>query len=310
MAFSGVELLEVGAVGDVALVMWSDIGLVAHIGFVQAWNGGGSLAHSIAIMDTSTGDSLLYAGPTTVRMRTSETYAGGWWDPADGRWYYYAAVYTGNNFVSTIYWLAPNGDSGVAAGSAGNFIWRNLAADSDWIYCLNYNSAQPAKSYNRSTSTWVTHSADTPTSVVTFGGDWWCTAGGNLYSLDPSNDTRTLVTALGATPGHQVTIDGDWIWWWTSTAGIPIVGWNRTTGAVKHVVSTPPTGFPSVWIYQRPAILDGVAYMIASDRTKMVAVHLATGRWLLDDLVTSRGGRSGTAAGNNKIWIPSTVTPP
>lgn len=317
MTFSGVELLEVvpitsltGGDGLATRFCLGDGGNKGlHISL--AYNGGSSGVSryvNFTIIDFITGSSLLYQANGII-ARAADLYVT--WDENLSNWAFVYTRYPGA-YVGEVFRISTNGDYTASAGS-GNHIHGCIAANSDGVYCCNENTSTVSR-FLKTDGSWTTDPRQTtPHTVISVNDAFYGTdSSGNLFSINGLTDVRTQIKNLGVVPNRKYMPirSGNWIWWVTTNSSTPLVGWNYTTDAVKRIPLTPTTPLPIFYSMQTPAILDNVAYLIASDNTKMVAIDLGSGRWKVDDLPTVRTGRYGVVAANGKLWIPSTVTPP
>lgn len=126
-----------------------------------------------------------------------------------------------------------------------------------------------------------------------------------INPTDASIINSISVPGSYTTPYRGVVYDG-YLWWRLASTTTIALGINLSSGAIRYVQPT-PGGISSSG--GQPVIHDNVMYWVASDNTKVYALDLSSGRWKLDDLPTTRSGRQALAVGNNKLWIPSTVTP-
>lgn len=314
MAFSGTELLEVAPEANQLATVRRGGDKVLHTSIKR--NSASQPPYfslPFAILDSLTGESLLYTGPTVGPADTAVAQNDAlsvWWDKNNSRW----CVCSYNRHSSTcgawVVWISTNGDSGVlyTVPPTDYSIFTGVAVNSDWAVLVKPSGSFFSKRVNLSTG--VASDAIIMTSVVELDGSWWVTNGSNLYTYNPATNTSTFIKSLGVGVTTRVVIDGDWFWWLAPYTTTPYVGWNRVTNTVKRIQLTPSSGVPTLNPVQYPAVLDGVIYGVTSDYTKVLAVDIASGKWKYDDLVTARSGRSGVAAANGELWIPSTVTPP
>ena len=306
MAFPGVELLEVAPNWLRPLAVGSGGGKVFAIG--GGYSGGGYAA----IMDTTTGASLLYSIPVyygALGISVHADYqAGKAWVASSSSWIAGNPCQFASITTSGVTWTS--GTWGPAPYS-GSYVLSVLACG-DYIHGSATNGA--AWSWGRLDQTTGTASTVSSGSFsgppIKFAG----AVGSTIYdslgttTLTAWNDKRDTPGSTWTLPFAPISAGvtvGTKIWWQASTG---MVSFDTATNTPGGTAATPGAGYPSSG--ERPTVLGDVAYWTHSDNTKLVAFHLPTGQWKLDDLVTARAGRHGVGVGNGKLWIPSTVTPP
>lgn len=306
MAFSGTELLEVAP--DNYFAVGSGGGKVFAIS--AAPYGGSAYA---AIMDTTTGASLLYSMPgiyyggrglslhADYQSGKAWVAASNW--PIDGNPCRFASITT-----SGVTWTS--GTWGPTGYSSSNII--TVLACGDYVH----GSATRSNLWwwGRLDQTTGTASDVSNGGYSAFPIQYAGAVGSTIYdslgttTLTAWNDKRDTPGSTWTLPFAPISAGvtvGTKIWWQASTG---MVSFDTATNTPGGTAATPGTGYPSSG--ERPTVLGDVAYWTHSDNTKLVAFHLPTGQWKLDDLVTARAGRHGVGVGNGKLWIPSTVTPP
>lgn len=303
MAFSGTELLEVAPTDYFA------VGSGGGKVFAIAAGTFGASGYA-AVMDTATGESVLYTIPTHYGGRGLSLHAdyqsGKAWVASSSYWIDNNPCMFASITTSGVTWTSGTwGPSGYSSphlltvlacgdyvhGSAtrsGTWSWGRLDQITTATSTVSSGSGNPPIQYAGAVGSTIYDPLGTTT--LTAWND----------KRDTSGSTWTLPLApisAGVTVGTKI--------WWQASNGM--VSFDTATNTPGASVATPGSGYPSS--NQRPTVLGDVAYWTHSDGTKMVAVHLPTGRWKLDDLVTARAGRRGVGVGGGKLWIPSTVTP-
>ena len=305
MTFPGTELLEVAPNNYFAV--GSGGGKVFAIG--GGYSGASGYA---AIMDTTTGASLLYSIPVyygALGISVHADYqAGKAWVASSSSWTAgnpcrFASITTsGVTWTSGTWGPAPYSGSYVLSVLAcGDYIHGSATGSNMWWWGRLDQTTGTASTVSSGAF------SDPP---IKFAG----AVGSTIYdslgttTLTAWNDKRDTSGSTWTLPFAPISAGvtvGTKIWWQASTG---MVSFDTATNTPGGTAATPGTGYPSSG--ERPTVLGDVAYWTHSDNTKLVAFHLPTGQWKLDDLVTARAGRRGVGVGNGKLWIPSTVTPP
>lgn len=307
MAFPGTELLEVAPT----------VGPVVASGGGYVWAVGDG---EVAIMNTSTGDALLYShgGSTRYRADYGNSYfsndylaGAGRYTSSQGAWFTLTSGYLLG--VSTTGITVGKSVSGLGGhtGSPYYAYWgpvsMTIVDDVLWgVWMRNSDYSYRYASYNLTTDTAGSYSAGSFTSGFgALGSYMYGTSGTTVTQYDKTGTATGSTWTVPLAPTSSASEpDGNKIWW-KSAGGM--VWCDPVAGTVGGVAATPAWSAPNG---RRPVILSGVAYWIKGDHQSMTAFNLANGQWKDDDLVTIRGWRIGIGVGNGKLWIPSAVTPP
>lgn len=304
MTFPGTELLEVAPNNYFAV--GSGGGKVFAIG--GGYYGASGYA---AIMDTTTGASLLYSIPVyygALGISVHADYqAGKAWVASSSSWIagnpcrFVSITTSGVTWTSGTWGPAPYlGSYGLSVLACGDYIHGSATIGAAWSWGR-------LDQITTATSTVSSGSGNPPIQYAGAVGSTIYDPLGTttLTAWNDKRDTSGSTWTLPLAPISAGVTVGTKIWWQASTG---MVSFDTATNTPGGTAATPGTGYPSSG--ERPTVLGDVAYWTHSDNTKLVAFHLPTGQWKLDDLVTARAGRRGVGVGNGKLWIPSTVTPP
>ena len=294
MAFPGTEVLEVAPTAG-------PLGVGQSGAYVFCVGG-----YQTSILNTSTGGALIYESPGNLNISTSIGCQSGvaWWMYATGSYGKYAFGSISTSGVT----------QSVTFGATVNTYPSPMTLVCDtYVHGIISVGGWPTYRWQRLDTSTMTGSE------VSFGISsppiWTAgVVGSTIYDTansatvtawNPKRDTAGSSWPLPLAAQSPGTTVGTTIWWQAPNG---MVSFDTATNTAYGVVATPGTGYPAS--NRKPAILGDVAYWIHSDNTKMVAFNLSTGQWKLDDLATSRSGRTGVGVGAGKLWIPSTVTPP
>lgn len=307
MAFPGTELLEVAPSTYFAVASGG--------GKVFAVAGGyDSAGGYAAIMDTSTATSLLYSMPI---------YYGGRWlalqaDYQDGRAWVASSSHWDNGHPCMFAYISTSGStwtSGtwgpsdtlggnvITVVACGNYVHGSATRDNDWWWGRLDQTTMTAGDVSNGTGvpggSPIRYAGAVGSTLYDSLGTTTLTAWNDKRDTSGSSWSLPLApTSAGVTVGTKI--------WWQASMGM--VSFDTATNTSDSVLATPSTGYPASQL--RPTVLGEVAYWTHSENKKLVAFHLPSGQWKLDDLVTVRSDRRGVGVGSGKLWIPSTVTPP
>ena len=295
MAFSGVELLE--PVGGSPQTVWGGGNLVVSADRLA------TTAAKISVLNATTGNALLY---TSIGALGADGSAD--WNSTRAEF----VILSGNRVQivdgtgpvrSAVHSWAPS--HGVVLTDTHAVVVTQIGGE--------WNAGRGLLSYNAATLGWAGY-RDVGNILRAIGRYdnrvFYVNSSRVVTEINPATtaDIGPIAT-LPAIPGGTATRSGDWLWWKVNSTAAPLVGVNVTTGATSSVALTPAATLPAGADWYRWAIHNDVAYRINSDGRTMLAIDLPTGRWLSDELAVIRTGRTGVAVANNKLWIPSTVTP-
>lgn len=266
----------------------------------------------VAIMDTSTGVSLLYTHTASLRFRhdfpNNDTFIS---QNVDAGWYAGGSAWFASRGGGLLN-VTPTGVATVKTvpgltGDTGNPYYAYWAGTSvvvvdDIVWGVWSTPTSVYYGYHNTTTDTVSSNAS-GNFTSGFG-----VVGAHMYGV--SGSTLTQYTKTGTATGSTWTFPqvptsrpsmpvGTVLWYKTATG---MIAFDATSGTFTGVAATPTWTAPNA---RRPRILDGVAYWINDDNTTMTAFKLADGQWKADSLATTRGWRSGIGVGSGKLWIPS-----
>lgn len=305
MAFSGTEHLEVCGWNPVCnAVLGNYILSVSNRGTVPAGSTLPASTHSI--FNTSTGTARIFTGLDGYNKTPHGAvgYAGRFWvgqhdaglvgDPA------FASIDPATGAV-TVY---PDRNADVVEAAAGRVFLLNSSGPGAYVFDIGSDAFIADMVTSMLSSLFGVASANDDTVLVSSNGS----SGTGIYRFDA---TATPPVYVDATPspsgipqgrGSQV---GDHVYFHCSSPK-GLVRYHVPTGAVDVVPAT-PVGMPSLQHAHMTLGPDGNFYGITTPvPNRMVVMDPSTQAWLVDDLPTTRGRRTGipvSAAG--RIWVPT-----